>query len=695
MNEQHELNPHDRGAGNISEQLKELLHRREEVCLKLEALPQQLPGDYSGAIAALEEEFRSAPEVPPEYAEILDRRFAAALQAARAAAGEAEARRAQVAAKIAEAATLRTELERLEAGFDLGVLPSELEALEKRWAECRAVASAEVLEDAAFQERFAVLREKVEQEAAAEAEKSAAALRLAEELGTLTAGEDMNLLHDRKAAIEAEYAALGTVPRAAADRYQDAHRKAGAKLALHYETLDLARWESYTHKLDLCAELEKLQSVPDADLPKAAKTLQELREKWKALGAVPKVKADEINPRYLNATRLLQHRVDEYFAQLRQTQKAAALRKQELCDKAAALADSTEWNATTEAFKALQAEWKTIPGAGAAEKKLFTAFRASADHFFAARNAYFTERNQRFDALAARKRELIAAAEALQDGAPDAVRRARELRSEFQSTAPAGRAEPELQRQFNAALDRFFAGRREAFAEKENRSRALIAELETIAAAFGAESESRIRAIRSELRELGCRNTFDAEKKAFEKCERALAAFRSRALTDKLALLHAVGSAAAKLYDRIRNGEEVEDGAFEIEYLDRFPRLHNAVALMKSARSGDAKALEKLGRQVENARHEHERVIAELEKIVGISSSSQTASSPVDDAAALAAELAAAIAGNFGSGSVKAVSARPSDPKQLLTEYLAAGLLPEEEFAASIARFEAAYGKVR
>ena len=58
-------------------------------------------------------------------------------------------------------------------------------------------------------------------------------------------------------------------------------------------------------------------------LPKAAKKLQELREKWKALGAVPKVKADEINPRYLNATRLLQHRVDEYFAQLRQTQNSA------------------------------------------------------------------------------------------------------------------------------------------------------------------------------------------------------------------------------------------------------------------------------------------------------------------------------------------------------------------------------------
>ena len=78
MNEQHEGNPRDRGAGNISESLKELLHRREEICARLEALAQQFPADGDAAAAALEEAFRAAPEIPAEYAEILDRRFAAA-----------------------------------------------------------------------------------------------------------------------------------------------------------------------------------------------------------------------------------------------------------------------------------------------------------------------------------------------------------------------------------------------------------------------------------------------------------------------------------------------------------------------------------------------------------------------------------------------------------------------------------------
>ena len=125
--------------------------------------------------------------------------------------------------------------------------------------------------------------------------------------------------------------------------------------------------------------------MPDSELPKAARALHELREKWKNLGGVPKVKNEEINTRYLEATRALQHRVDEYFAQRRQEQKQAALTKQGLCEQAAKLADSTEWNVTSEAFKTLQAAWKTIPHAGAAENTLYANFRASADKFFGAR----------------------------------------------------------------------------------------------------------------------------------------------------------------------------------------------------------------------------------------------------------------------------------------------------------------------
>lgn len=146
----------------------------------------------------------------------------------------------------------------------------EVRNLERRWNECVKDLPAGMVDLDSFTARLTPLREKLEAEAAADAVRSEQVLKLAAELTELAAGEDMELLRERKAAIEAEFAAIERVPKAAADRYNDAHRKAAARLGQHYETLDLARWESYTHKLDLCAELDKLAVVEDAELPKAA-----------------------------------------------------------------------------------------------------------------------------------------------------------------------------------------------------------------------------------------------------------------------------------------------------------------------------------------------------------------------------------------------------------------------------------------
>ena len=61
-------------TGGMSDVLREQLHRREEVCCKLEALPQSAAEDYPARLEALRTEWNSLPEIPPEYAEILDKR---------------------------------------------------------------------------------------------------------------------------------------------------------------------------------------------------------------------------------------------------------------------------------------------------------------------------------------------------------------------------------------------------------------------------------------------------------------------------------------------------------------------------------------------------------------------------------------------------------------------------------------------
>ena len=60
----------------------------------------------------------------------------------------------------------------------------------------------------------------------------------------------------------------------------------------------------------------------------------------------------------------------------------------------------------------------------------------------------------------------------------------------------------------------------------------------------------------------------------------------------------------------------------------------------------------------------------------------------------LAAELQAAIAGNFAKSSARAVE-KVVDPKQLLSEYLNTGLVDAETLERSFERFDNAYGKLR
>lgn len=702
MSEQIENPQTDRAAvGGMSGELREHLHRREEVCRKLEELPASATEDYPAELQALRSAWGELPEVPPEYAEILDKRFLAAADAAEKAAAEAAERQRKHLAKIRESAELHLELDKLIAAGEL-VVAAEVAALEKKWNEVTSGLAEEESAAAAFLEKFAPLKERMAAEEAADLARSEAAAKLTEELVALTAGEDMDLLKDRKAAIETEYAAIGKVAKAAADRYNDAHRKAAAKLAQHYETLDLARWESFTLKQDLCNELDRLFELPESELPKTAKRLQELRDKWKQLGAVPKSKADEINPRYLEATRKLQHRVDEYYANLRQQHRQAAAAKQELCDKAVALAESTEWNATAAAFKELQAAWKAIPGAGAQEKALFAAFRASADKFFNARSAWFDERNAKFEGIAEIKQKLLAEAEQLaaqQSGeSPDAVQRAKQLRAEFMAAGRAGHAENELFDKFNAALDKFFSGRREAFAGREEQARKLVAEIDALTADPGdaAAAESRYRAIRRELKELGCRKTFQSEIKAGDRFEAALAAARGRQLTDKLTLAKSVARALAAAWADVKANGTLEEGRLAIENLDRFPKLASAAKLIGDSASGDEKAKEKLAKSFDSAAEERGRITAALEKLVGIESKEETAASAANDAMSLAAELTAAIAGNFAASSARAEAREKTlDPKQLLAEFASAGLLEADALEAAFERFDNAYAKVR
>ncbi len=668
----------------MSDELVKSLHQYEALCAKIENLPQSGASDYLAELSGLKAEYAQLAPLPDEYAEILNKRYAHAVVAAENAHKEVEERRRRETALAQDAAECLEEIKRYDAMPQLLKYASAVDALAKRWHNAVSHLSATPDFAAEFEQNYQLAKQKIEAEKSAGDAKNALVEKFIAELEALVNGDNIDALKTKKTQIENEYRALTDVPAAVADRFGKIHHQAAVKLAQHYETMDLARWESYTLKLDICSRLDKMLEQESPNYPQIAKELNLIRERWKTLGAVPKEKFDEINPRYLELTRKLQQKVDEYFANLRTAQKQAAAQKQELCRLAEEVATLTNWNEGSEKFRQLQNEWKNIPNAGSQEKPLYAAFRAAADRFFQARNAYFEERNQYFKEIVERKRELIdKAAKLFELPAEAAVRQARLLRNDYQALPFAGKAEAELSGQFNALLDKFFQAKREAIAGKEQSARQLIDEIAAMAHEFSdvTAASRRYRELKGQLRELNCHHLSDLEDKASQAFERRLAEEKRKFNADKLAIYKNHAETVARHYEQFLLDRSLDLSAIANLDLSMFAGLDNAVKLLCG---NDEKCCRKLEKQLEENRKNVKRICEELEKLAGGEPKKQP-----DSADALAAELAAAIAGNFAVGPVTVKKVK-IDPNDLIEEYFRIGILPSEDLESSLLVIEKA-----
>ena len=114
-------------------------------------------------------------------------------------------------------------------------------------------------------------------------------------------------------------------------------------------------------------------------------------------------------------------------------------RKLALCERAEALADSTDWVKTATEIQALQAEWKTIgPVTRGHEKSVWERFRAACDRFFTRRQEDLKRRKEEWSVNLARKEALCAQAEALADSTDweAAAAQVKHLQAEWKTIGP-------------------------------------------------------------------------------------------------------------------------------------------------------------------------------------------------------------------------------------------------------------------
>ncbi len=187
------------------------------------------------------------------------------------------------------------------------------------------------------------------------------------------------------------------------------------------------RSEQIARKEALAAEAEEL-AANSTQWKGAGDRLRAILEEWRTITGVDRKTDDVLWKRYSAARETFNRRRGSHFAELDRERASSRQNKEELCERAEELADSTDWGPTASVFRQLLTEWK---GTGRAAKDvddaLWRRFKAAQDRFFSARNAVSAERDAEQHANAEAKEQLLSRAEKLDTSDLDAART--ELRS--------------------------------------------------------------------------------------------------------------------------------------------------------------------------------------------------------------------------------------------------------------------------
>ena len=229
--------------------------------------------------------------------------------------------------------------------------------------------------------------------------------------------------------------------------------------------------------------------------------MRELQEQWKSVASAPRDKAEQLWNRFRSGRAGRARARGAAAGRAARAAGGASRAKIALCEKAEALADSTDWIATADALKALQAEWKTIgPAPRREEQAVWDRFRTACNRFFMRRQDDLKQRKQVWTTNLETKDALIARAEALATvtdfNAGFAELKA--LQAEWKASGPVKKAKSEqVWQKFRAACDAFMERYRtrdtQQFAERLARREAVAVDLETLASGAGKRRRCRTR----------------------------------------------------------------------------------------------------------------------------------------------------------------------------------------------------------
>ena len=246
-------------------------------------------------------------------------------------------------------------------------------------------------------------------------------------------------------------------------RFKNASAVINKKYQSFFEERKANEKKNAEGKEALCVKIEAISTdnlKTYAAWDEATKAIIGLQEEWKKLGFASRKVNTELFARFRKSCDEFFAKKAEFFKRMKDELAANLAKKIELCEKAEALKDSTEWKKTTDALIALQKEWKTV---GPVVKKhsdaVWKRFIAACDAFFEEKKKQNVNVHSVEHENLKQKKDIIAQINSILENkeTEDSPNKVRELMKKWQEVGHVPYKEKDkVYAEYKAAIDKAF-----------------------------------------------------------------------------------------------------------------------------------------------------------------------------------------------------------------------------------------------
>ena len=256
--------------------------------------------------------------------------------------------------------------------------------------------------------------------------------RLCESAEKLAEDEDVVAAFHALQKLHQEFRETGPVAKEQREEIWNRFKAASTLINKRHQDFFLGRKqeeeENLNKKTQLCEQVEALNFdalSSMAEWEAMSQLVIGMQNEWKTIGFTPRKQNQVIFERFRTACDRFFSAKAHYFRSLREKLADNLAQKTALCERAEELKDSTDWSNTTNAFVALQAEWKKIgPVAHKVSDAVWKRFNTACNAFFDRKKEANSGVHEEEQANLTKKLDVIARLQQLADEGSEQLQQA-------------------------------------------------------------------------------------------------------------------------------------------------------------------------------------------------------------------------------------------------------------------------------